>query len=64
LVYQPAGEEDAYSWQIPGIRLFFKNQTDFDKAKNIADQIVAELNDKTHLKLDLVLIDKTRLKEF
>jgi len=64
LVYQPADEEDAYSWQIPGIKLFFKNQTDFDTAKNIADQIVIELKDKTQLKLDLVIIDKTRLKDF
>ena len=64
LVYEPAGEEDAYSWQIPGIKLFFKDETDFDKAKSISDQILAELKDKTQLELDLVIIDKTRLKDF
>ena len=61
LVYEPAVEEDAYSWQIPGIKLYFKDETDFDKAKSIADQILAELKDKTQLKLELVMIDKTRL---
>jgi len=61
LVYEPDGEEDGISWQIPGIKLYFKNESDFDKAKSIADQIVAELKDKTQLKLDLVFIDKTRL---
>ena len=64
LVYEPAGEEDALCWQIPGIKLFFKDETDFDKAKSIADQILAELKDKTQLKLDLVIIDKTLLKDF
>ena len=64
LVYEVAGEEDAYCWQIPGIKLYFKNQTDFDKAKSIADQILAELKSKAQINLDLVIIDKARLKDF
>jgi len=63
LVYEAPGEEDAYCWQIPGIKLFFKGETDFDKAKSIADKILAELKDKTQLELELVIIDKTRLKD-
>lgn len=63
LIYQPGDEQDALGWQIPGVKLFFKNQTDFDTAKNVADQILAELKDKTGLKLDLVIIDKARLKD-
>ena len=63
LVYERAGEEDAYCWQIPGIKLFFKDETDFDKDKSIADEILAELKDKTQLKLELVIIDKNRLTD-
>ena len=64
LVYEPSGEEEGICYQIPGIKLYFKNETDHDKAKNIADQIMAELKEKTQLKLDLVVIDKARLKDF
>jgi hypothetical protein len=63
LIYEPSGEEEGICWQIPGIKLYFKNEADFDKAKKMADQILAELKDKTQLKLDLVIIDKTRLKD-
>jgi hypothetical protein len=41
LVYEPPGEEDSYCWQIPGIKLYFKNELDFDKVKSIADKILA-----------------------
>jgi hypothetical protein len=63
LIYEPSAEEDGICWQIPGVKLYFKDETDFDKAKNIANQILAELKDKTQLKLDLVFIDKTRLMD-
>ena len=64
LIYEPSGEEDGICWQIPGIKLYFKNETGFDKAKSIADQILAELNDKTQLSLQLVYIDKLRLTTY
>ena len=63
LVYESAAEEDAYCWQIPGVKLYFKDEADFDKAKNIADRILMELREKTQLNLELVTIDKARLKE-
>jgi hypothetical protein len=64
LVYEPSGEEEGICWQIPGIKLYFKDEPDFDKAKRIADQILTELNDKTQLSLQLVYIDKFRLTSY
>jgi len=63
LIYEPSGE-DGICWQIPGIKLYFKNEPDFDKAKSIADEILAELNDKTQLGLQLVYVDKLRLTSY
>lgn len=61
LVYETGSDQDVFTWQIPGIKLYFKNEKDFDKAKHTADQIMAELKEKTNLTMDLVYIDKARL---
>jgi hypothetical protein len=65
LVYERNGEEEGICWQIPGIKLYFKDfEPDFDKAKSIANQLLAELNNKTQLSLQLVYIDKLRLTSY
>ena len=63
LVYTPSGDEHGYCFAIPGIKLYFKNETDFGKIKILANQILNELNNKTNLNLDLVYINKTELIE-
>ena len=62
LNHQPEGDEFTYSWKVPGIKMMFNDEMTYDKAKEIAEQVVTKLKDYSGLKIELVLIDKTRLK--
>jgi len=62
LHYQPAGHEDTYSFQLPGIKLIFTSELDYDKIKDLADELVTKLKDHySEMKIELVTIDKHRL---
>jgi len=61
LFYQPVAGEDIYSWEIPGIKLIFKEEIDHDAAKTFAERIVATLNENSSVEITLVTIDKTKL---
>ena len=61
LHYQPAGHEDTYSFQLPGIKLIFTGDLIYDKIKDMADELVSKLKDHTGMKIELVTIDKHRL---
>src|SRR6185295_1812848 len=61
LHYQPAGDEDTYSFQLPGIKLIFTGDLIYDKIKDLADELVAKLKEHTGANIELVSIDKHRL---
>jgi len=45
LHYQPAGDQDTYSFQLPGIKLIFTGELDYDKINDLVDELVAKLKD-------------------
>jgi len=61
LFYQPVAEEDIYSWEIPGIKLIFKEAIGHDAAKAFAERVIAKLKENSGVGITLVAIDKTKL---
>lgn len=58
LHYQPHTDEDIYSWELPGIKLIISGETDYDKVKALADELVTKLKDRSGRDIQLVTIDK------
>jgi len=45
--YQVGPDEFSYSWEPPGIQMTFNDEINFEKAKLIADEVVAKLSKYT-----------------
>ena len=61
LFYKPAAEDDIYSWEIPGIKLIFKEEINYDTAKEFAERVVTKLKEDSGMEITLVAVDKTKL---
>ena len=63
LHYQPDGDDQTYSWKVPGIKLIFGPDVNFDKAKELADEFVVRLKEQSGHDIQLVYVDKTKLTQ-
>ena len=62
--YVVGQDEFTYSWEPPGIQMTFNDDIIYDKAKDIAEQVVTKLKNFSGLDIDLVFIDKQQLIKF
>jgi hypothetical protein len=53
--YQVGDDEFSYSWEPPGIQMTFNDEISFQKAKLIADEVVAKLSKYTGQTIELVI---------
>ena len=61
--YQVGEDEFSYSIEEPGIQMTFNNEIIFDKAKKIADEIIANIT-ATGQKAKLIILDKKNTYRF
>lgn len=57
------GDEFSYSWEPPGIQMTFNKECTFQKAKQIADEVVQNLN-SSGFEAELIVIDNSQVLKF
>jgi hypothetical protein len=61
--YQVGQDEFSYSVEEPGIQMTFNTEIQYEKAKQIADEIIENIL-KTGQKAELVILDKSKVHRF
>ncbi|GAB2653905.1 hypothetical protein GCM10027036_04050 [Flavihumibacter cheonanensis] len=61
--FQTEGDEFSYSWEPPGIQMTFNKECSFQKAKQIADEVVQNLV-KAGFNVELLVINNTQITTF
>jgi DNA-binding PadR family transcriptional regulator len=61
--YQVGQDEFSYSWEPPGIQMTFNDNITFQKAKNIADEIIENIH-KTGQLAELVILESGKIYKF
>jgi hypothetical protein len=62
--YQVDTDEFSYSWEEPGIQMTFNKEISYNKAKLIADEVVAKLSKFTGQEIELIFIPKDKIINF
>lgn len=61
--YQVGEDEFTYSWEIPGIQMTFNDFITYQKAKQIADEVIENIK-ATEQKAKLIIVDSTKIVHF
>jgi hypothetical protein len=61
--YVVGEDEFSFSWEIPGIQFTFNKEVKYEKAKNIADEIIENIN-SIGQKAELVILEKNKIYRF
>ncbi|MES2213029.1 MAG: hypothetical protein V4490_07850 [Pseudomonadota bacterium] len=61
--YKVDEDDFNYSWEMPGIQMTFNDEISFDKARMIADEVVANIK-ATGQNAELQIIDSTKVNQF
>jgi hypothetical protein len=61
--FEASGDEFSYSWELPGIQMTFNKECSFQKAKQIADEVVQKLN-AAGFDAELIVIDNSQIIKF
>jgi hypothetical protein len=61
--YQIGNDEYSYSWEIPGIQMTFNKEITFEKAKQIADEVINNIV-ATGQTPELVVLDNSTISRF
>lgn len=61
--YQVGQDEFSYSWEPPGIQMMFNDGITFQKAKNIADEIMGNIKEMGQY-ADLVILESGKIYKF
>jgi len=61
--FHASGDEFSYSWELPGIQMTFNKECSFQKAKQIADEVVQKLN-AAGFDAELAKIDNSQITKF
>ncbi len=61
--YKVGKDEFSYSWEIPGIQFTFNKEVKYEKAKNIADEIIENLH-SIGQKAELLTLEKNKVYKF
>ena len=63
IYYQVGQDEFSYSWEMPGIQMTFNDAIPFQKAKEIAGEVIENLK-RTGRMVELLILDKTKVYRF
>ena len=61
--YQVGQDEFSYSLEMPGIQMMFNTDITYQKARQIADEVVVNLNAAGY-ETELITLDKTKVYRF
>ena len=61
--YKVGQDEFSYSWEMPGIQFTFNKEVKFEKAKQIADEIMENLHSNGQM-AELVILEKNKVYRF
>jgi phosphopentomutase len=61
--YQVEGDEFTYSWEMAGIQMTFNKEISFEKAKQIADEVIDNIK-ASGQKAELIVLDSSNVYRF
>lgn len=63
IYFETGGDQFGYSWEPPGIQMVFNKEAPFQKAKQIAEEVVQNLNE-AGFRAELMVVDHSKILRF